>query len=395
MRPRLIFLSLLCAASPSFANHGTRQLGTPLTTAEAALSTLYANPPLPMVGFKAGDYKLTVMLDYFGVQTPAGDGTSESPSDISKGSGLQGFGGAVLYDRALFDWGSLYGLFMGAQLGSGRIDGRISDNFRNSPANMKADTVFQRADSQGSTSLAFSVGANARIVGDGPDGFTIGTFAGPIVYITKGSGSAFFLNSQTAADSGECAETLAGYNCVKRSYEGSATTFGLLAGVQANIPLGAKFALNPFLIALPSTALSAGGEAIDSDHVRLNRPITVGTSSGAPATTSQTDFIRAVMSVRELKPINRDPAYRNIDTRRMSNEYPVSVTMERSIGIDKHDFGSFARIIEQLDRGGLRPRPLKQNLTFIVGPAPHIGRIARDHPAHGIGHRLPGCGARS
>lgn len=157
-----IFLSslvILTITPSAFANHGTRQIGTPLTTAEAALSTLYANPPLPMTAFKAGNYKLTVMLDYFGVQTPAGDGSSESPSDISKGSGLQGFGAAVLYDHAIFDWGSLYGLFMGARLGAGRIEGRSSDNFRNSAPDMKADTIFQSADSDGSSSLAFSVGA--------------------------------------------------------------------------------------------------------------------------------------------------------------------------------------------------------------------------------------------
>lgn len=294
MKNSLLLLALLAAASPASANHGTRQIGTPLTTAEAALSTLYANPPLPMAGFKAGNYKLTVMLDYFGVQTPAGDGSSESPSDVSRGNGLQGFGGAVLYDRALFDWGSLYGLFMGAQLGGGRIEGRVSDNFRNASANQKADTVFQRANSAGSTSLAFSVGANARIIGDDPDGFTMGAFAGPIVYLTRGSGSALFLNSQTPADSSECPETIAGYNCVKRSYQASATTFGLLAGIQANIPVGKKFAVNPFLIALPSTALSAGGDAINSDHVRLDQPIKVGTSGGAQVWTSQTDFIRAI-----------------------------------------------------------------------------------------------------
>jgi hypothetical protein len=285
---------LAACAAPSWANHGTRQIGAPLTTAEAALSSLYANPPLPMTAFKAGDHKLTVMLDYFGVQTPAGDGSSESPSDVSKGSGLQGFGGAVLYDHAVLDWGSLYGLFMGARLGPGRINGRSSSAFQNAPANMKADTVFQSADSQGSTSVAFSIGANARIAGESPEGFTMGAFMGPIVYMTQGKGSAVFLNSQTAADSSDCAEAISGYNCVKRNYDARATTFGLLAGLQANIPVGKGLAVNPFLIALPSTALSQGGEFIDSDHVKLDQPVKVGTSSGANVLTSQTDYVRAI-----------------------------------------------------------------------------------------------------
>lgn len=294
---RFLFLSLvLLALAPSAsANHGTRQIGTPLTTAEAALSTLYANPPLPMTAFKAGNYKLTVMLDYFGIQTPAGDGSSESPSNISKGSGLQGFGAAVLYDHAIFDWGSLYGLFMGARLGAGRIEGRANDNFRSSPVNMKADTVFQSADSAGSSSLAFSVGANARLVGDSPDGFTLGAFAGPIVYMTQGSGTAMFLNNSTPADSNAiCAETIAGYNCIRRSYEGGATSYGMLAGLQANIPIGKKFALNPFLLAMPSTAETSKGDTINSPHMRLDRPITVGTSGGTQVSTTQTDFVRAI-----------------------------------------------------------------------------------------------------
>lgn len=291
-----IFLALttILLAAPARANHGTRQIGTPLTTAEAALSSLYANPPLPMTSFKAGDHKLTVMLDYFGVQTPAGDGSSNSPSDISKGNGLQGFGGAVLYDRAVFDWGSLYGLFMGARLGPGRINGASSADFRGSSANSQADTVFQSAESQGSTSLAFSVGANARLAGESPDEFTLGAFMGPIVYLTQGKGSAVFLNSQTTADSSECTESFAGYNCVKRNYDARATTFGLLAGLQANIPVGKAFALNPFFIALPSTALFQEGEFIDSDHVKLDQPIKVGTSSGANVFTSQTDYVRAI-----------------------------------------------------------------------------------------------------
>ena len=296
MKIFLLSFVLLAVVPPASANHGTRQIVTPLTTAEAALSTLYANPPLPMTAFKAGNYKLTVMLDYFGVQTPAGDGSSESPSDISKGSGLQGFGVAVLYDHAIFNWGSLYGLFMGARLGAGRIEGRASDNFRNSPSNMKADTVLQSADSAGSSSLALSVGANARLVGDSPDGFTLGAFAGPIIYMTQGSGMATFLNNSTPADSNAiCVETIAGYNCIKRSYKGSATSYGMLAGLQANIPVGKKFALNPFLLAMPSTAnTSKGDNAMNSPHMRLDRPITVGTSGGTQVSTTQTDFIRAI-----------------------------------------------------------------------------------------------------
>ena len=103
-----------------------------------------------------------------------------------------------------------------------------------------------------------------------------------------------FPNATPADIGASCAETIAGYNCIRRSYEGSATTYGLLAGIQANIPVGRKFALNPFLIALPSTALDQGGDAINSNHVRLDRPITVGTSGGTQVSTRQTDFIRAI-----------------------------------------------------------------------------------------------------
>ena len=55
MKIFLLSFVLLATAPSALANHGTRQIGTPLTTAEAALSTLYANPPLPMTAFKAGN----------------------------------------------------------------------------------------------------------------------------------------------------------------------------------------------------------------------------------------------------------------------------------------------------------------------------------------------------
>lgn len=113
--------------------------------------------------------------------------------------------------------------------------------------------------------------------------------------MTQGSGTAIFLNSTTPADSGAlCAETISGYNCIRRTYKGSATSYGVLAGLQANIPVGKKFALNPFLLAMPSTADTNKGDAINSSHIRLDRPITVGTSGGTQVSTSQTDFIRAI-----------------------------------------------------------------------------------------------------
>ena len=107
----------------------------PLTTAD---SRLLRQPAAALTAFKAEDYKVTVMLDYFGVQTPPE--IEQHSLNVSKGSG-PGVRRGRAYDHAIFGGGSLCPLH-GCPPRIRAYRGRATTS--ETPANMKADTVFQR-----------------------------------------------------------------------------------------------------------------------------------------------------------------------------------------------------------------------------------------------------------
>lgn len=274
---------LLWIVPAAHASHGATQIATPLTNAEASLFLLYANPPLPMLYFGQGDYKMTLMGDFFSVQKPA---AFKEVAEVSVDGSMTGWGGAVLYDKAVSDGVSLYGILLGAQLGSGRLEGRAL------PEDVgKVDTIFQRSNSDGSLSVGATIGFNKRLRGESSGQFTLSAFVGPIVYYTKGSGASLFLNLNTAQDSTACPEAFAQYNCVSRAYSAKVATFGLLAGLQAGVPVGESFTLNPFFLAMPTAALFSGE---DNQVVQLDKAIQVGTSGGGQVVTDRVGMIRGL-----------------------------------------------------------------------------------------------------
>lgn len=164
------FALVLAASRQAWALHANLQIGTAMTNAEAALSLLYANPPLPMTTFHRGDSKTTAMLDYFILQKPASESGDEVPTVVSLEGSMNGFGGAALYDRALGDRWSLYGLGLFARLGSGRLEGRLTDTERTRALAGQSlgsdDSYFQRADAGPSTSFGVSIGLISKSFGN-------------------------------------------------------------------------------------------------------------------------------------------------------------------------------------------------------------------------------------
>lgn len=294
----LICILSLAASRPAWALHANLQIGTAMTNAEAALSLLYANPPLPMTTFRGGNSKATVMLDYFFLQKPASESGDEVPTTVSLESSMNGFGGAALYDYALGDRWSLYGLGLFARLGSGRLEGRLTDKERTRALAGQTlgsdDSYFQRADAGPSTSFGVSVGLNRKLIGEDPARFTLSAFFGPVFYYTRGSGTVFVLTDSfgNTQDSTECAETGAYPNlvCLRRGYTGSVGTFGILSGLQAGVPIAKSFLLNPYLLFMPTTSGGLLGfeDDIGADWIQLDRPI---------GKQSNTGFLRAITDI--------------------------------------------------------------------------------------------------
>ena len=86
---------------------------------------------------------------------------------------------------------------------------------------------------------------------------------------------------------------ITGYNCVKRGYKGNIATFGVMSGVQAGVPVGKSFLLNPFLLMMPSTAFLQGEES-DNDLIELDKNIQVGTSGGGQVVSNRVGMNRAI-----------------------------------------------------------------------------------------------------
>ena len=284
-----IYVLLLCRlAGTVWATHGLREIGLPLTNAEAALSLLYANPPLPMTYFRPGDYKLTVLLDVFSVRDPAEGGEETQPvSDVSLEGSMLGWGGGVLLERAFSSRWSLFGMLLGAQLGSGTLTGKANDQSVqaiNGGATNKPGQVFQKAESGGSSSVGGIFGVNFRILGKGPDVFALTAFAGPAIFHTSGSGqsTALDISASAPANSGECTESFSGYKCVRRSYKGSFTNFTPALGLQAGIPIR-QFILNPYLLIFPNTPDEF------TDNIQVDIP-----ASGQTADITELPFFRAI-----------------------------------------------------------------------------------------------------
>lgn len=94
----------------------------------------------------------------------------------------------------------------------------------------------------------------------------------------------------------------------------------------------------------------------------------------------------SLITIPYLKSLDRNPANPSIHTR-LHNKPMIFVL------VDKVNDRERARGVEEFDRSRLSAAFLEDDQPFIVRPASDIGRIARDHFGHGIGHRPPRLGA--
>lgn len=268
MRLPVAFL-LLSLPSAAFAGREARDAALPLTNAEAALSAVAANPPLPMTYFEQGEYKMTVMANYFSMTTPAVP--EDQVSSIALDGSQKGFGAGVLFDRALTDRWSLFLLALGARVGDSVLVGDATAEVSNS------DTLFQNSSGGGTYSVSAAVGLNRRLYGTEREGFALNAFFGPILFYTRGTGRVNMLNNKTAADSTGCHQAFAGYNCIVRNYTASLFDAGLMAGLQAQVPLFKGFAINPYLFFMPATNLI---DPHGKTPVSLDKAMTFDSESG-------------------------------------------------------------------------------------------------------------------
>ncbi|MBI4347755.1 MAG: hypothetical protein HY553_12940 [Elusimicrobia bacterium] len=281
-----------------------------MTNAEVALQALYSNPPLPMMVFNEGDYRLSTSLNYFRLQKPAVDEKFQDPLALVPGNriidgtvaqGMAGWGATAQYDRAVSDHTTLFASVLFARLGPGRIEARTTDGFRAAYASKPAlvgaanSIILQRAQSHGSQSVGIQLGINFG--GGNSDRLHGSLFLGPVVHFTRASGTSLFLSQYSAADSTECPETLAGYKCISRDWTGSSVDYGGFFGIQGGIPLGKHFRLNPYLRAdiMASFVSSAVNAVTDPDELLNGRELRYGkpiNTLGGPVTEQQ--YLRAL-----------------------------------------------------------------------------------------------------
>ena len=284
----LIVGLLLFSSQAAWAGREAHDATVPLTNAEAALSSLTANPPLPMTFFKKGDYKLTTMMSVFSIRSPAVPKTTLA--DISLDGNITGFGAGVLYDKAISDDWSVFGTALGVRLGAAKMIGNAEDELTNS------DTLFQSSESDSSMSVSATIGLNRRIYGNDKDGFLLSGFFGPTMFYSKGSGKVHVLNNKTGQNSSVCHQISQArskdpaFNCVRRSYDITLIDGGFVAGLQGSVPIGKSFALNPYLFFLPGTYLFGSGKNAKAD---LDQPLTF-TTEGGRVTTSEIGMTRGI-----------------------------------------------------------------------------------------------------
>lgn len=192
---------------------------TMLRTSGNANSTLAASPPLPMLYQHKGDYKVTLQPYYF-INGKLND-TSESSSFFSRRAGsFEGAGGGGGISYGLSDkWG--VHLFI--------LGNSLTGDFSTTNALLVGETR--------GTSISTIVASpmlTYQFFGEKDGGFTMPVFFGPLV--THRSLEARVVESNNGV--------------VKQDFDmkGSATSLGLIAGMQMGIPLGESFMLNPFLM---------------------------------------------------------------------------------------------------------------------------------------------------
>jgi len=194
--------------------------------ADAANNRLLANPPLPMLRYSPGQWKLGVAPyvyeanEDFLEMSPSGSYRQEGSYE---GGGLGMTGSWAIAER----WG-VYALVVGNRTMGKNI--LRYDSQSSSPA--QQDYFLSDAKA---TSLALSAGIVRQFFGESEDGFVLPVFAGPVVK--------HYNYSHRVIEKQNNGTLVSDYDV-----KGSGFIPGVLVGAQAGINLGKSWQLNPFAI---------------------------------------------------------------------------------------------------------------------------------------------------
>ncbi|MBI4401507.1 MAG: hypothetical protein HY581_07740 [Nitrospirae bacterium] len=234
-----LLLLLLSPAFQSFAQQSGGQASTAIRTAISMNNRLLANPPLPLLYLRKGDYKITFQPAYF---TGKVDGTDGEGLPV-KGD-FDGWGGAVNMSYAFADQWAVYGLVLGSTLSGDFTQVDTSSGI----------TPFKefRMSGADASSVTLGGGLSYQFFGETPGGFTLPVFLGPTLTIRNTESR--IVETGFPVGGGPFG-VAADYDLKSKG-----VTPGLFAGIHAGIPLGDYFLLNPFATFYYSFQRTMSGE---------------------------------------------------------------------------------------------------------------------------------------
>lgn len=218
-----------------------------IQSAAAANKFMAANPPLPMLRYPAGKFRLSLQPTFF-------SGRRDNPQIRGQSGNFRGYGGGIGASYAFADrWGA-YAWGIGSAL---------TGDFKNTAADFVTQVKGVRA-----TFMTASLGVVYQALGRTDGGFSLPVFAGPTVTYAR--------FAQTVVDGPITDPSTIN---VDFDMESSQVYPGVLAGMQAGIPLGKSLAINPFFIG----AWAIGPECRPYRVRQLRRDVSGLSNQGSPA----------------------------------------------------------------------------------------------------------------
>lgn len=223
-----LFLVPIVFAAPCCAQRGA-SFG--ILTADYINKVISTNPPLPMLYYRQGKYKVTVMPAYF-------TGKNDSP-DKGGGQGrivgdFKGWGGSAGVSYSFRDRWGVYAWGVGNSM-SGDFSFGCPGPLQTPSGPGSECVVRQDTRDIKAINMTLSAGVAYQLFGKEDGGFSVPVFLGPTLTRTR--------ITQTYVDT-EGPSTVRSDWDMKLEH----TIPGVLLGVQAGINVGKYFKINPFLI---------------------------------------------------------------------------------------------------------------------------------------------------
>lgn len=217
-------LALTLAAHPAAAFHTASQ---GIDAAVAAQKAMTGNPPLPMLRWKQGTWKVTLKPALFSGEP---ESNPQSAASFTTTGDFKGWGGGVGASYAFRDRWGVYVWGLGAKVNEADF---AFTEYANCGGGGCTDT---RATGVTSSFTLMSVGVVRQFFGEVDGGFSLPVFAGPALSRAKISQTIKITQAGTVQDDFDM--------------EVDGTQFGFLVGTQAGFDLGKAFRVNPFAMAI-------------------------------------------------------------------------------------------------------------------------------------------------